>query len=159
MTPAELEAYYTARGVPEPYLTYLSAAADGDNPFVYIKGSTVTLVGAAKHDIQSQDVDMTVPDNFPPGTYTVQGAIADPAGNETTVTLILIVTVGASGPVLTVTGATADGEAMGGTLEAGYILPTTNDPALDHLIQFARTRPRMSRWTMSTSGCTWSTRP
>ncbi|NLE57307.1 MAG: hypothetical protein GX616_03025, partial [Planctomycetes bacterium] len=134
---ADLEAYYTARGVPAPYLAYLVGAANGTNPFVYIKGSTVTLVDAAKHDIQSQDVDMTVPDNFPPGTYTVQGAIADPAGNETTVTLILIVTVDASGPVLTVTGATADGTAMGGTLEAGYILPTTNDPALDHLIQFA----------------------
>ncbi len=40
-------------------------------------------------------------------------------------------------PVLTITGATADGIAMTGDLETGYILPTTNDPAVDHLIQFA----------------------
>ena len=88
---ADLKAYYAARGVPEPFLTYLKGAADGTNPFVYIKGSTVTLVDAAKHDILSTDVDMTVPDDFPLGTYTVQGKIRDVAGNETTVTLILMV--------------------------------------------------------------------
>jgi hypothetical protein len=88
---ADLKAYYLARGVPEPYLTYLYAAADGTNPFVYIKGTTVKLVDAAKHDIQSTDVDMTVPDNYPLGTYTVQGKIRDLAGNETTVTLKLII--------------------------------------------------------------------
>ena len=80
VTPAELEAYYTARGVPEPYLTYLNAAADGDNPFVYIKGDgtiAVSLVDAAKHDLQATDVPMTVPDDFPLGTYTVAGVIKD----------------------------------------------------------------------------------
>ena len=49
----DLKAYYAARGVPEPFLTYLNVAADGTNPFVYIKGSTVTLVDAAKHAILS----------------------------------------------------------------------------------------------------------
>ncbi len=86
---AELQAYYAARGVPEPYLTYLNSAADGTNPFVYINGTTVTLVDAAQHDIGGTDVDMTIPDDFPVGTYTVQGVVRDAAGNETTVTLIL----------------------------------------------------------------------
>jgi hypothetical protein len=91
VTAGELETYYTDRGVPEPYLTYLIKAANAENPFVYIKGLDVTLVDAAKHDIQAVDVDMTVPDDFPEGTYTVQGVIKDEAGNETTVTLKLIV--------------------------------------------------------------------
>ncbi len=84
-----LKAYYTWKGVPEPYLTYLKDAADSTNPFVYIRGSTVTLVDAAKRDLQAVDDPMTVPDTFPSGTYTVRGVIRDLAGNETTVTLIL----------------------------------------------------------------------
>jgi hypothetical protein len=58
------------------------------------QGSSVTLVDAAKRH-QSLDVDMTVPDDYPPGTYTHAGRITDLAGNETTVTLILVV----EGPV------------------------------------------------------------
>ncbi len=94
VTAAELQAYYAARGTPDPYLTYLNDAADGVNPFVYIKEAalSLSLVDAAKHDIQSTDVDMTVPDDFPLGTYVVRGMVADVAGNETEVTLILIVT-------------------------------------------------------------------
>ncbi len=46
---------------------------------------------AAKHDLGAVDVDMTVPDDYPLGTYTVQGQITDLAGNQTTVTLILVV--------------------------------------------------------------------
>ena len=134
---AALKAYYDARGVPEPFLTYLKAAADGTNPFVYIKGSTVTLVDAAKHDILETDVAMTVPDDFPLGAYTVQGVIRDPAGNETTVTLKLIVAGDRVAPTLDITGATADGTAMAGNLADGYVLETTNDPAVDHLIQCA----------------------
>ena len=84
-----LKAYYTWKGVPEPYLTYLKDAADSTNPFVYIRGSTVTLVDAAERDLQAVDDPMTVPDTFPSGTYTVRGVIRDLAGNETTVTLIL----------------------------------------------------------------------
>lgn len=92
----DLKAYYDDRGVPTPFLEYLKAAAEGSNPFVYIKGDPefdfgLSLVDAAKHDLASVDVDMTVPDNFPEGTYTVQGMIKDEAGNETTVTLKLIV--------------------------------------------------------------------
>lgn len=93
VTAAELKAYYDARGVPEPYLAYLKAAADGTNPFVYIKEGalSLSLVDAAKHDIQATDVDMTIPDDFPEGTYVVRGSISDSAGNTTVVTLKLIV--------------------------------------------------------------------
>ncbi|MGE5603267.1 MAG: hypothetical protein ACM30E_09465 [Nitrososphaerales archaeon] len=89
-----LKAYYDDRGVPEPYLGYLKAAAEGVNPFVYIKGNgsaAVTLVDAAKHDLGFGEVGMTVPDNFPLGAYTVEGKIKDLAGNEAKVTLTLIV--------------------------------------------------------------------
>ncbi len=90
---ADLKAYYLARGVPSDFLAYLDDAADGIKPFVYINGATVTLVDAAKHDLIFTDVDMTVPDDFPLGTYTVQGQIQDLAGNPTTVTLKLVVTL------------------------------------------------------------------
>ncbi len=87
-----LIAYYSARGVPAPYLSYLIGAVNGSNPFVYIKGSTVTLVDAAQHDIQSADTSMTVPDDYPLGTFTVSGEVRDAAGNANPVTLILVVT-------------------------------------------------------------------
>ena len=135
----DLKAYYAARGVPEPFLSYLQGAADGIQPFVYIKGTTVTLVDAAKHDLVPTDVDMTVPDNFPLGTYTVAGEIRDVAGNESTVTLILKVTGDRVAPTLDITGATADGSDMGGDLASGYILNTSNVPTVDHLIQFKST--------------------
>ena len=132
---AALKAYYATK--PEPYKAYLNDAADGINPFVYIDGFTVSLVDAAQHDLVPQDVPMVVPDDFPLGTYTVEGKIKDLAGNETTVTLILVVTGDRVAPVLTITGATADGIGMEGSLETGYILETTNDPAINHLLQFA----------------------
>jgi len=93
VTPAQLEAYYDAHGTPEPYLSYLKAAANGLEPFVYIDGSTVKLVDAAKHDLPpaGPDVDMTIPGDFPEGTYVVKGTIKDTAGNSTTVTLKLII--------------------------------------------------------------------
>ena len=101
----------------------------------------MTLVDAAKHAILSMDVAMTVPDDFPLGSYTVAGKIKDVAGNETTVTLKLIVTGDRIAPTLDIKGATADGTAMAGDLATGYILPTTNVPTIDHLIQFAAGPP------------------
>jgi hypothetical protein len=90
ITPDDLKSYYDLRGVPEPFLTYLKHAADGSNPFVYINTDTLKLVDATKHDLLGgSDIDMTVPGDFPLGTYTVEGKIFDLAGNETTVTLIL----------------------------------------------------------------------
>ncbi len=135
----DLKAYYDDRGVPSPFLEYLKAAVDGTNPFVYIKGDPefdfgLSLVDAAKHDLVPEDVPMTVPDDYPEGTYTVSGFVVDTAGNETEVTLILIVK---DPPELMITGATADGEPMAGDLVTGYILETTNIPTLDHEIQFA----------------------
>ena len=104
----------------------------------YIKGSTVTLVDAAQHDLLSKDVDMTVPDDYPLGTYTVQGQINNLIGSKhATVTLILIVAGDRTPPTLTITGATADGTDMSGDLSSGYILNTTNVATENHLIQFA----------------------
>ena len=134
---SDIKTYYDNRGVPEPFLTYLKAAVDGTNPFVYIKGTTVKLVDAAKHDILAVDVDMTVPDDFPLGTYTVEGQISDLAGNKTDVTLKLIVDGDRTSPTLNITGATADGNPMSGDVDNGFVLRVTNNPAVDHLIQFA----------------------
>ena len=137
---AVLKQYYVDRGVPSTpvdFLGYLQDAADGLEPFVYIKGSTVKLVDAAKYDLLSEEHDMTIPDDFPLGTYTVEGKIKDEAGNETTVTLILVVTGDRVAPVLDITGATADGDPMAGDLATGFILETTNNPAINHLLQFA----------------------
>jgi predicted extracellular nuclease len=134
---AALKAYYAARLFPEPYLTYLNNAADGINPFVYIKGADVTLVDAAQHDIGLVDVAMTIPDDYPVGTYTVEGVVRDTALNETTVTLKLIVRDSTLGPVVTITGATADGVPMAGDLATGFILETTGNPAGNHYLQFA----------------------
>ena len=125
--------------MPEPYLGYLKLAANGDKPFVYIKGSSVTLVDAAKHDLAAgnPDVDMTVPDNFPLGAYTVRGVIKDLAGNPTTVTLILHVSGDRTAPVLTVSQVKADGATvLAGNLKDGYTLPTTNVATLDHTLQW-----------------------
>ena len=90
---AALVTYYEARGVPEPYLTYLKAAAAGTEPFVFLKadGTALTLVDAAKYDVDGTDNPMAVPDDFPLGTYTVAGTVADAAGNTTVVTFKLIV--------------------------------------------------------------------
>jgi len=87
----DLKEYYTARNVPEPFLTYLKDAVDGTNPFVYIKGNTIRLIDAARHDILGTDTDMAIPGDYPLGTYVVSGKIYDLAGNEVIVIYKLIV--------------------------------------------------------------------
>ena len=159
VSPADLKAYYAAKPVPPPFLAYLNDAADGIKPFVYINGSTVKLVDAAKHDLLGgADVDMTVPDSFPLGTYTVQGVIKDVAGNETTVTLKLVVSGDRVAPILTITGALdgsysscRDTRLAGTRCPPSTSLPTTTNS----ISPPARSPP--SRWT-ARSACT-STRP
>ena len=48
---SDLKDYYDARGIPEPFLSYLKNASEGTNPFAYINGSTLELVDAAQYDI------------------------------------------------------------------------------------------------------------
>ena len=159
---AALQAYYAARGVPSvplDFLGFLNDAAAGTKPFVYLKaaGTTLTLVDAAKHDLLGTDPAMTVPDDFPLGTYTVSGTVADAAGNTTVVTFKLIVSgdrvapeiavTGVAGgglykapvtPVVTVTGATAQTITLNGspyvsgtpvTAEGAYTLVATASDA------------------------------
>jgi len=102
---SDLKAYYDARGVPEPFLTYLKNATDESSPFAYIKGdgtTNVQLVDAAMHDLAHTDVDMTIPDDYPLGTYTVQGTIINSSedGNST-VTFILHIIDDMIPPVIT----------------------------------------------------------
>lgn len=99
-----LKSYYDTRGTPEPFLTYLKDAVDSINPFVYISGNDVKLVDAAKHDLIATDVDMTIPDNYPLGTYTVKGTIQSLDGNTSEITLIIIVSGDREAPVISLIG-------------------------------------------------------
>lgn len=126
---ADLQAYYIARGVPDPWLTHLIGAANGTDPFVYIKGTSVTLVDAAQHDHSEDNPDnpMTIPDDFPLGTYTVAGDIEDLAGNKTTITLILIVAGDRVAPVIAFhADVTAEATSAAGAI-VSYTSPTTSD--------------------------------
>jgi hypothetical protein len=128
VTPDDLKTYYQTRGVPEPFLTYLKDAADGYNPFVYINTDTLKLVDAAKHDILGgSDVDMTVPGDFPLGTYTVEGKIFDLAGNEATVTLILKVLGDRVAPEVTVPANIETEATSGSGAVVNYALATALD--------------------------------
>lgn len=90
---AELKTYY-ANNTSGEFLTYLNGAAEGTNPFVYIKGNgttSVQLIDGARHQAfaGSQDLDMVIPGDAPLGTYILEGKIIDLAGNETTVVYTL----------------------------------------------------------------------
>jgi hypothetical protein len=124
----DLMSYYDS--VSEPFRTYLKTAVWGDNPFVYIKGdgtTAVSLVDAAKHDLVLIDVDMTVPDDYLLGSYTVSGVIKDLAGNQTTVTLILIVSGDRVAPVIAFhDDVTAEATSAAGAIVT-YTSPATTD--------------------------------
>ena len=103
-----LKAYYATKTSGE-FLTYLNGAADGTNPFAYIKGdgtTAVQLIDGARHQAfaGSQDVAMAIPGDAPLGTYVLEGKIKDLAGNETTVTYKLIVAGDREAPVITING-------------------------------------------------------
>jgi hypothetical protein len=75
---AALTAYYNASGAPANYIAYLIGAADGaSHPFAYIKVAGLQLIDAAKHDLALIDVPMTIPGNFPLGSYVVHAMITD----------------------------------------------------------------------------------
>lgn len=98
ISPEILKQYYEDRGTPEPYLTYLKNAIDGIKPFAYILGNAsgdVDLIDAAKHDLGPGDTDMTIPGDYPNGSYTLAtktgGGYKDLAGNEGSAVFSLIV--------------------------------------------------------------------
>lgn len=67
--------YYDSK--PDPWKAYLLGALDGINPFAYIQGGTGTplLFDAAQHDLVPLDTAMTIPGDYPEGTYTVAGKV------------------------------------------------------------------------------------
>ena len=98
-----LTAYYMARipdGSPAEFLAYrayLISALDGvTKPFAYIttdSSNNLVLHDAAQYDLEGDlAVGMVIPDDYPLGTYIVNGSAKDIAGNATPVTLKLIVT-------------------------------------------------------------------
>lgn len=88
---SDLKDYYDARGVPEPFLSYLKNAADGTNPFAYINGSTIGLVDAAQYDILGIQKGMIIPGDYPTGIYTVKGKIENTDNEKSDVTFIIII--------------------------------------------------------------------
>jgi hypothetical protein len=129
-----LRTYYLTK--PVPYQEYLDAAAVGTQPFAYIKtgGTNVQLLDGAQYTLASVEKDMIIPDNYPLGTYTVSGKIHDLAGNEQTVTFILIVAGDRVAPSLSVTGFTDNGNNMAGDLTQGYTL--VENTATIHVVEF-----------------------
>ena len=91
----KLKEYYDDSGAQPNYKNYLKDAVDGLKPFAYIKGDETTtpvLIDAAKHDLGSGDVGMTIPGNYPEGTYIVSGEIESTTGEKSSVTFKLYIT-------------------------------------------------------------------
>lgn len=97
LTPDELEYYFSLRALPGAQLAYMLDVANAVKPFAYISGTAIQLIDAFQHDELLTDTALQLPDDFPLGEYTLSGDIRDPAGNSTTVTLILVVADGQTG--------------------------------------------------------------
>ena len=71
----DLEVYYN--GKPDPWKDYLLEALEGINPFAYIQGGSTPplLLDAAKFDLIFLEEAMTIPGDYPEGTYTVAGKV------------------------------------------------------------------------------------
>jgi hypothetical protein len=83
----DLEDYYNSRTtLPGDYRDYLIDAAYGIEPFAYVDGGTELLVDAAQYDLQCNTNPMTIPGDYPTGTYTVRGYLYDLDGFYTVVT-------------------------------------------------------------------------
>jgi len=76
----DLVIYYDL--VPDPWKTYLIAAANGNKPFAYIQvvSGTPLLLDAAEYEETPKIEAMTIPCNYPEGTYTVAGKVETSAG-------------------------------------------------------------------------------
>ena len=82
-------------------------------------------------------VGMVIPDDYPLGTYIVNGTAKDAAGNATPVTLKLIVTGDRVAPALTITGARDGSTPLAGTLAWRVHAAHFNVPANNHELHFA----------------------
>ena len=96
---AGLKQYYDDRvGLPGDFRDYLKSAVDGDKPFAYIQGynnGDVDLVDAAKHDLAFVDTNMTIPGDYPNGSYVLATKTGegyrDLAGNKGSAIFSLII--------------------------------------------------------------------
>jgi hypothetical protein len=138
---AGLTSYYNKQIADSSYLTYLLGALDGHtHPFAYITTDTnnkLVLHDAAQYDAGNQNIGMVIPDNYPLGTYTINGTAKDTADNKTPITLKLIVAGDRIPPVINPVGFTASGVSMAGNLTDGFTLNTDNNPNTHYSIQFA----------------------
>lgn len=114
---ASLVTYYSA--YPEPWKSYLTGAANGTNPFAYIKGNgfdeNVELIDGAKFNVPVYGVveeEMIVPGDYIPGVYSLSGSILDSANNHTIVNYSLV--IDDTPPVVVVNAPTLSEEVSGG---------------------------------------------
>lgn len=99
VSPDILKQYYDNRvGLPNDFKNYLKSAVDGANPFAYILGNVsadVNLIDSAKRDLGHGDTDMTIPGDYPNGSYSLSTKAGegylDLAGNEGTANFSLVV--------------------------------------------------------------------
>jgi len=75
-----LEAYYNTKS--DPWKTYLLEVLEGIKPFAYIQGGSTPplLLDAAKFNLLSWEEAMTIPGDYPEGTYTVAGKVETSEG-------------------------------------------------------------------------------
>ncbi len=83
-----LQNYY-ATNYPAAYESFLKDVVTGNKPFAYIDTSNTTAIkildGAQKY-LANIKTDMSIPGNYPAGTYTLTGIIHDIALNPATIT-------------------------------------------------------------------------
>jgi len=114
---ASLVTYYSS--YPEPWKSYLTGAANGTNPFAYIKGNgvdtTVKLIDGAKFNVPVPGVveeEMTVPGDYVPGVYSLNGSILDTNNNPALVNYTLV--IDATAPVVNVLSPASADNVSGG---------------------------------------------
>ena len=110
----DLVSYYNAYSDGE-WRTYLVEAANGTKPFAFIKavGTGLSLIDGAKHSIHPFiDDQMTVPGNYVPGIYQVNGSISDISNNVSNVSYKLV--IDNSAPAVQVIAPTAAEKVSGG---------------------------------------------
>jgi hypothetical protein len=85
---ASLQSYYSVN-YPAAYESFFKDVAGGNKPFAYIETNgtaAIKILDGAQKYLANISTDMSVPGNYPIGTYTLTGTIHDLALNSTVVT-------------------------------------------------------------------------
>ncbi len=114
---AALEAYFTAKGWPQNYLTQIDSEIAGTSPFFYFTSDgngVYSLTDGFHSALKLGTAPLMIDDDYPVGTYIYTGVIN---GQEETVTLTV------ASPTLETASITSNGKQIG-TLSTGATLVT-----------------------------------